>query len=75
MGLLVNRQFAVLTLWVYKISFRYKDEPVEKLKLYKLELTNDGNIDVKDFQVTLGMTLNIPAEMVDVAGIDSNLAI
>jgi len=52
------------------LSFAYKNKPIEKLKLYELELTNEGYIDIDNFEVNLDITLKDSNGIVEVQSID-----
>ncbi|MHB8855787.1 MAG: hypothetical protein ACYC6K_04105 [Bellilinea sp.] len=54
-----------------KLSINYKGIPIGKLKLYELELTNEGFIDIENFTLTLEITPFQETEVIEVQVTDS----
>jgi hypothetical protein len=53
------------------LSIQYKNIPVERLKMYELELTNEGFQFIEDFEITLNIFPKGNATFVEVQPIDS----
>lgn len=54
-----------------KLVINYKNKPITKLKLYELEITNQGFIDIDNLELILEITAKEKPTLVEVQGNDS----